>query len=122
MAMPTKKSKPERGAAVPTRKKLARAAVCPKNAAHTNTRIYKTTDRVVYVVCDECGETWKQPRDGTGDGLDAIDDGGKQFLSELADSLESSPTQRVHELESIVIPVSESRTIVERLRAIIAGS
>lgn len=45
----------------PTRKKLVRAAPCPKNPEHTDTRVYSTKGRMRYCICETCAYTWKQP-------------------------------------------------------------
>ena len=46
------------GAEKKKRAKKVTAGACPKSARHTNTRVYKTSGRKRYCVCDDCGETW----------------------------------------------------------------
>lgn len=99
----------ETAIAVPTRPMKARAAKCPTNPGHQNTQIYKSTERVAYCKCNDCGETWKQP-------VEPSDDA--EFLLRLAESLETSPTQTVDKVSAVVLPVSEVTPLVERLRTI----
>ena len=108
--------------AIATRSKKVRAAVCPKSENHTNTRVYRTVGKTRFCVCDECGETWKQIADEAENSEDGVENAGLQFLADLAESLETSPTRDVDKVQSIVMPVSEIKLIVERLRAIASGS
>ncbi|HWB13332.1 MAG TPA: hypothetical protein VG826_29170 [Pirellulales bacterium] len=36
------------------------APVCPRNSAHTATRVYRTEGRLLFCVCDDCGDLWKE--------------------------------------------------------------
>lgn len=94
----------------PVRRPMANAGPCPKNAAHTNTRIYTTKGTTRYAVCDDCGETWKVIGQRT--------DKDKQYLSELADSFADATAVTTGGLDVICIDVKLRNQIVQRLREI----
>ncbi len=54
------------GEILPVRKQRVFAGPCPRAAAHTQTRVYRTAGRTRYCVCDSCGHTWKQVGEAAG--------------------------------------------------------
>lgn len=99
----------EQAVPIATKSPKARAALCPLGQ-HENTRIYSVKGKTRYCACDTCGHTWKQIVSDT----EAME---TDFIVLLAESLETSPTQIVDKVESIVIPVTEAKKIIAELRA-----
>lgn len=86
-----------------------RAGLCPRNPAHTATRVYRTSGRTRYCKCNDCGENWKEVGD------DAL----AEYLSQLADSLESA--QRVGDgaEKTIVMTDLDAKEIANNLRTLV---
>jgi hypothetical protein len=108
--MATTESLRKQAVPIPTKSPKARAAVCP-NGGHEQTRIYSVKGKTRYCACDTCGHTWKQIVSDA----EAME---TDFIVLLADSLETSPTQIVDKVESVVLPVTEVKKIITELRAL----
>ena len=93
---------------VPVNSPKVRAAICPENPDHINTQVYSVRGKVRYCKCNTCGRTWKQ--------IVGDDDKSDDFLINLADSLETSPTQKDNGVDVVMIPSTEVKKIVEKLR------
>lgn len=46
--------------ALPVRSPRVEAGACPRSAAHSRTRVYRTVGQTRYCVCDDCGTTFKR--------------------------------------------------------------
>lgn len=93
-----------------------RKAVCPVNPEHTGARVYKTSARTRYCVCDTCGRSWKQ----TGARYSAAAD----WCVELADKLdlEARSPSTIGTRTVVVLDVAAVRKIAGRLREIAGGA
>lgn len=86
------------------------AGTCEKSERHTNTRVYSTKGSTRFCVCDDCGHTWKK----TGERADA----DKQYLAELAESLNAAVAVTKDGEEFILIETKVRKQIVAKLRDI----
>lgn len=96
--------------AEPVKSPRVTAGPCPLADVHTNTRVYNTKGTTRFCVCDDCGHTWKK----TGERADA----DKQYLAELADSLDAAQAVTKDAEEFILIETKVRKQIVAKLREI----
>ncbi len=96
------------------RKKAAIAGSCPKGAAHTATRVYRTEGRTRYCKCNDCGHTWTV--------AGGYADQGREYLDQLAQGLINLPRQNDADGNPVVVLTdAEAKSIVTALREIVSG-
>lgn len=89
--------------------------VCPTNAEHRRVRVYKTSGRTRYCVCDDCTRTWKVVAEAAHPAT--------TYLEALASRLESAASnpQPVAGQQVVVIGVEDARKTAAQLRSISNG-
>jgi len=87
-------------------------ALCPVHPDHPGARVYKTSGRTRYCICDTCGRTWKQ----TGKAYNQA----SEWCEELADKLEKEARNpsSIGTRSVVVLDVSSVRKIADQLRAL----
>lgn len=107
-------AKTRRGHSAGSRKMVA-GDPCPTNPDHRRGRIYKTDRRSRYLVCDDCGTTWKL----SGPYADPL----KAYAHELADALAAAEPVPAPDGggEVVLLPAKDAEKIAARLRELIAA-
>lgn len=90
------------------------AATCPRNAAHKNTRIYKTDGKVRRCVCDDCGHTWKQ----IGEPADPLGAYCRELMQQM-ERLAEDPTTSADGEACVCLTMVEVLGIVDDLRLLL---
>jgi len=92
-----------------------RASPCPRCAEHGQPRVYRSEEKIRYLVCDRCGGGWKEKREPL-PVLAAIESAAAR-LGRLADQLRSAPRREVHGRPAVLLDAAESDRAAGELEA-----
>ena len=85
--------------------------MCPENAAHRNTLVYKTKGMIQYCKCNDCGHTWKRNRPA-----ESVGGVSNEVMLALADTFDSAPQIQHGDRLVIVIPIEDAKRTSRRIR------